>query len=174
VRFDELPDTTRVADYAGLIARLDDHHIWKSLRLKVIEQIRNDSIMKYATTGCSSDIPRVNTECYMIATHPNWMPPRPGRRMPSIKKILAYWERLSDNPFEIHPATPACFRCGLEVDQWNWLERAHLVDRWLGGLDNEANLVMLCRLCHRLMPMFEIGQVADALEWVRLYTASAL
>ncbi|WP_280248783.1 HNH endonuclease [Nocardia abscessus] len=61
---------------------------------------------------------------------------------------------------------PRCFRCGLRVEIWNQLDRAHLVDRFLGGLDHEPNLTMLCPLCHKIMPMFEPEQGAEAIAWV--------
>lgn len=44
------------------------------------------------------------------------------------------------------------------------LDRAHLCDRSLNGLDGPQNLVPLCERCHKAMPSFNDGHLA--LEWV--------
>jgi hypothetical protein len=100
-------------------------------------------------------------------THPRWMPLRPGRRMPSVRTIAKYWAGRS--PFhEVDVEQPQCFRCLRLAPEWggSYFERAHLVDRFLGGLDHAANLVPLCGRCHRMQPIFEIDQGLDALAWV--------
>jgi hypothetical protein len=107
--------------------------------------------------------------------HPDWVPERPERRMPSLWTIAQYWEKCGT--FDVQIVRPICFACTghapHEEDltpgyRWNgagaYLDRAHLVDRFLGGLDGPQNLVPLCKVCHDLMPMFRIG--ADAIEWV--------
>lgn len=90
---------------------------------------------------------------------------RGPRRMPTLLKIVAYWARR--DTFEFDPDRPACFGCGSQAPEWSgsYFDRAHLVDRYLGGLDNEPNLVPLCFLCHRLQPIFASGD--QAIEWVR-------
>lgn len=45
-----------------------------------------------------------------------------------------------------------------------WLDRAHLMDRSLGGPDIRANLVPMCHVCHDDMPPFDTR--ADALKWI--------
>jgi len=97
--------------------------------------------------------------------HETWMPARPGRRMPPAPKIAAYWADRGE-PFKVNPEEPACFACWDTADEWGHLERAHLVDRWAGGLDGPQNLAMLCNPCHRVMPIFLPGQDADAINLV--------
>jgi hypothetical protein len=88
--------------------------------------------------------------------------------------------------------TPHCFRCDEympwgssillpyahvpfstelnEEQKWNisgkWLERAHLVDRALGGPDSPDNMVMLCHGCHVVMPSFDFGKRQAAIDWI--------
>lgn len=111
--------------------------------------------------------------------HPDWLPSRPGRRMPSLWKIVQHWAQK--DTFAPHPiALPACFACcsrppgnpdDTPEDAWNnalgYLERAHLVDRVRGGLDGPQNLAPLCHACHKVMPPFDVGEGAQAIEWVR-------
>lgn len=92
------------------------------------------------------------------------LPARPGRRMPSMIRI-ARVQQL--------PAKPHCTRCGRESRQrtrWSeptfFLERAHIIDRVFGGLDNASNLLPLCRNCHSLQPIFEPGMERAALAWL--------
>lgn len=99
---------------------------------------------------------------------PRWLSKRPGRRMPSVVVIARHW--AGRHPFEdVSLDDPQCFGCRWSATAWNSsnFERAHLVDRFLGGLDHAGNLVPLCSQCHRVMPMFEIDQGQDAIDWVR-------
>jgi hypothetical protein len=52
-----------------------------------------------------------------------------------------------------------------------WLDRAHIITRATGksgsGLDTPANLIQLCQLCHKQMPLFDGGEEAIAMEWLR-------
>lgn len=96
---------------------------------------------------------------------------RPGRRMPSAARIAEYWEdRFADGsgPFVVDWGEPSCFGCDRMVRAFStrYLERAHLVDRCRDGLDGEQNLVLLCGLCHALMPSFGPGEGDEALAWV--------
>ncbi len=100
------------------------------------------------------------------ALRQDWVPRRPGRRMPKADQIVAYWVDRGEL-FQIDPDEPGCFACGLPVDEWGRLERGHLVDRWAGGLDGPQNLVMLCSPCNRVMPGFLPGQEAEAVAWVQ-------
>jgi 5-methylcytosine-specific restriction endonuclease McrA len=77
---------------------------------------------------------------------------RPPRTMPSMKSILRYLD---------FPAGE-CWKCGGDFD---YLERAHVIDRCGDGLDVEPNLRPLCVTCHRLQPMFVNGQEAEAAQW---------
>jgi len=98
--------------------------------------------------------------------------------MPPLWTLARYWAgRLGYSDDDL--AVPFCFGCGTEMpykkrapaqQRWNEaagrLERAHLVDRWCGGLDGPQNVIPLCSLCHRLMPTFGIDQGDAALAWV--------
>jgi hypothetical protein len=163
-------DPCLVQDYAALVDALDEHPIWRQARLDAIERIRNIEIPRYLrehdTDDWDAGCRQANASCFHIATRPGWLPERPPRRMPTVTKIAQYWHG-HPGTFEVDIATPECFRCHLSVPAWSWLERAHLVDRWCGGLDHEANIVMLCVCCHRRMPPFMIDQVAEAISWVQ-------
>jgi hypothetical protein len=56
-----------------------------------------------------------------------------------------------------------------DIDYWEdgggRLEKAHVIDRFAGGLDTLPNFRPLCPTCHRLQPMFVPGQEAEALAW---------
>lgn len=93
-------------------------------------------------------------------------PERPGRSgMPDGHSIAEYW--LGQGRFgPIVLDHPACFTCARPAERWSQLERAHLVDRACGGLDHQANLVLLCWPCHRCMPSFDASDGASALAWV--------
>lgn len=74
---------------------------------------------------------------------------RPERSMPTLRRLC-----------DFH-GIYGCVRCGTSEG----LERAHVIDRFLGGLDNLVNLRPLCSQCHRLQPSFAPGQEDEALEW---------
>lgn len=57
-----------------------------------------------------------------------------------------------------------CWRCWTAGP----LDRAHLIDRCMGGLDGAQNLALLCYQCHRRMPSFEPGQEREALAYAFL------
>lgn len=86
---------------------------------------------------------------------------RPKRKMPT-------WVRIARH-LGIYDDVPACFHCGLAFWDYEWgtvggrLERAHVIDRFTGGLDVESNIRPLCPWCHKLQPMFEPGQEEEAL-----------
>ena len=113
-----------------------------------------------------------------------------NRRHPSAWAIAEYWLSDTDTPFctpgdfyitgDLYRIQlPHCFRCGKwlpadngihEKELWNrsgsWLQKAHLVDRALGGSDDTDNMVMLCAECHSVMPSFDYGERQAAIEWV--------
>jgi 5-methylcytosine-specific restriction endonuclease McrA len=88
---------------------------------------------------------------------------RPARRMPSLKQVAEHLG-IADMP-------PHCWKCGDLADATSWsercsgLERAHVIDRVYGGLDNAANLRPLCATCHRYQPIFKNGDEEVALAW---------
>lgn len=109
---------------------------------------------------------------------------RTCRNMPSLTRIAKYWS--ANRNADVFPnleshligwGEPFCFRCGWLVplpeepkaNAWlhaaGWLDRAHLVDRFLNGADEPENIVPLCTICHRRMPeMFH--QRDEAIAWV--------
>ena len=113
-----------------------------------------------------------------------------NRRHPSAWAIAEYWLSDTDTPFctpgdfyVCHDfyriQMPHCFRCDIwrsfedglsDSEKWNqsgrWLQKAHLVDRALGGPDTPDNMVMLCPECHSVMPSFDYGEKQAAIEWV--------
>lgn len=95
---------------------------------------------------------------------PAWIAPRPSRSMPNVKRIAVWWA-AHEPDLGIDLAEPRCFRCGADSESWRDLERAHIVDRALNGLDHESNLALLCPPCHRVMPMFWPEHSAAALEY---------
>jgi len=104
------------------------------------------------------------------------LPRRPRRRIPTLWAIASYWAPLGVFG-ELDIDQPHCFGCSVVADildgplrdRWNsctrLLDKAHLVDHALNGLDGPQNMVALCYQCHRAMPRFSCGP--DAIEWVR-------
>jgi hypothetical protein len=84
------------------------------------------------------------------------------RRMPSMDRIVEYW----------HIPMWTCWRCG---DYWESkpqgqdapTQRAHVIDRYLGGSDDVANILPLCVPCHRAQPIFCLGEEVRAWAWMR-------
>ncbi len=121
-----------------------------------------------------------------LAKSPEWLATRPGRRlMPSLQTVAEYWLQRDGSPFDDDPVgigKPHCIRCGFmhrwvikrgvywPTPAWDsasaWLDRAHLVDRDLGGLDGPQNVVPLCLGCHKIMPSFGSEEGPEALWWV--------
>lgn len=159
-------DPAKAHDYAALID-VNEHWIWRRARLDAIAEVQKNAIDEYlrAAPDGHTGYANANWRCFHIATASNWLPDRPPRRMPPAHRVAAFWA-AQDGPFIVDHSVPQCFRCGIYVSEWRVLQRAHLVDRWAGGLDHEANLVMLCALCHRVMPVFLPGEDERARRWV--------
>lgn len=98
-------------------------------------------------------------------------------------EIARYWldtptglERLPDNCAIGGELEPCCFACGFDAvgcdvsaegwDGWEAaaLDRCHLIPRALGGDESPANLVLLCRRCHRDAP--NVGDPTYMLRWI--------
>jgi hypothetical protein len=150
-------------------------------RVRAIAALRRDIARKYAY--CSDELidhlieedSRWREE-YEAIMAPEFVPPRPGRRMPRPWKIALYWHQRG-RPLAEYISVPYCFRCDCMFrfdpdlspeDRWNAsaCERAHLVDRIRGGLDGPQNLMPLCHRCHKIMPSFIAGEGPDAIAWV--------
>lgn len=63
------------------------------------------------------------------------------RTMPTKAKIVTHWNLTYNQEF----TSKNCWGCGGNAQT---LERAHLFAKCKGGLDEEDNLILLCRICH--------------------------
>lgn len=107
------------------------------------------------------------------------LPFRPGRYLPSMWKIVTHWSGDNDW-FGVDLEHPHCFAChrtvpGIDMSlsperRWSAaasiLERGHLVNRVRNGLDGPQNLVPLCNLCNKTMPIFSGPLPPGPIEWV--------
>ncbi|MCL2094987.1 HNH endonuclease [Candidatus Saccharibacteria bacterium] len=84
------------------------------------------------------------------------------------REIADYWfaivddHGLSVNASEAHER---CWRCGYG----RRLQRCHIVPVSLGGKDEPANLVLLCKRCHEEGP--NVTDVDIMWDWIRAYGA---
>jgi hypothetical protein len=62
--------------------------------------------------------------------------------MPSKKQICEYWDGHPD----LIVLEDTCWRCGVLS---TYLERAHILPRLEGGTNDESNLHLLCKMCHK-------------------------
>lgn len=91
---------------------------------------------------------------------------RSKRKYVGHRKIAEYHKLDMDDP--------SCMACGEGMETWRECERAHVIARWLGGLDGAQNLWLLCHFCHRgseergwrSMPDFAPGDEAAADLWL--------
>jgi hypothetical protein len=102
--------------------------------------------------------------------------------LPSRLQIAEHWAAREPR-FVSDIGEPSCFACGWFREGWHaqgcedacslsriWtatrgLETAHLVPHMLGGTATAANLVLLCRACHRAAPDYADSQFM--LDWMR-------
>ena len=104
------------------------------------------------------------------------------RKMPKRSVIAKWWrehyhEEWPDMPQALDWDEPMCWGCGWPpsgcdtrdtfAQRWNAvpLTRCHLKDHWEGGPDTPENIVLMCHLCHSVMPPFNDRD--EALRWVR-------
>jgi hypothetical protein len=141
---------------------------WAAARDKAVK-----ALIQY---GCTVDSEFSSTMRWVRS--PEWVPPRKPPYLPSKWKIASYWAER-DDWFEVDLERPHCFACGLHggyrADEpgleyrWNGarrLERGHIVNRARDGLDAVQNLVPLCRMCNRVMPVFDAGHDEEAASWI--------
>lgn len=101
--------------------------------------------------------------------------------MPSKAGIVKYWEKTAHIhlccDFEV--SHPACWACCYDAykdndgendnySTWNkqrYLERCHIVPKAFGGCDCEANLVLLCRKCHKASPDSRVAE--SFVRWLK-------
>jgi hypothetical protein len=106
---------------------------------------------------------------------------------PSVKKILRYWKsdsavyymdnmsRRSDMQFDFHlrinSVHQECFACNRIFMKYKWLhprkviERCHVVPRALGGSNDPANFVLLCKHCHLENP--NVDNEVSYFKWLQ-------
>ncbi|MBE9603145.1 HNH endonuclease signature motif containing protein [Pedobacter sp. MC2016-24] len=86
----------------------------------------------------------------------------------SKAKIVKYWENIAHRYLgcEVEVDLPGCWACGYDGfregdegfdvykiwDRQRYLERCHIVPKAHNGCNCEANLVLLCRKCHKASP----------------------
>ncbi len=157
--------------------------ILESLRAQRLAEL-DSAIAAEEALGGEAGILRVQhlrrKRAYVV--QPGWQPPRPSRRMPKLWVIASYWAEHGTFGEVYLSGAPYCFGCRKHVpvrrivfktpvERWNksslLLDRAHLVDRWNGGVDGPQNLVPLCYACHKLMPSFGPGEGQEAIAWVQ-------
>ena len=126
--------------------------------------------------------PAHDADAYLVSVRavqdPGWIPRRPPAKLPSLWAVAVYW--ADRGTFAVDLDNPHCFACSAiarpqdslaPAVRWNRsrgrLDRSHLVTRARGGLDGPQNLVPLCIPCNQLMPVFGIGQAAEAVRWVQ-------
>ncbi len=92
-----------------------------------------------------------------------------GKRAPiktSLPEIIDYWKKHVDEcglSVDWAEADSHCWRCGCEKD----LERCHIVPDSLGGKDEPANLVLLCKRCHAEGPNVTDPEIMW--DWIKAY-----
>ncbi len=109
----------------------------------------------------------------------------------TLKDVFLYWrDAMREDPdavaticedFVMDPGEPCCFACGWRTPDFgqktaeeNWaaatsyLDRGHLINRYIGGRFEVENLVPLCHKCNRNeMKNSTFFDRASALAWVR-------
>jgi len=83
-----------------------------------------------------------------------------------IDAIVDYWARRVDESglsVDWAEADTHCWRCGCEKN----LVRCHIIPHALGGKDEPANLVLLCKRCHADGP--NVSDPEIMWDWIRAY-----
>jgi hypothetical protein len=139
------------------------------LRATLVRHVADEMLDHYICdgAGCMSWLDRGDVLVRQIEMLHKWDHPasRPPRRMPSLVRIARH--------HGVELRVPFCWRCHVESDDdatsWrtasSFLERAHVIDRCYGGLDDVQNLRPLCCDCHRWQPDFGPGDEPLALRW---------
>jgi len=84
----------------------------------------------------------------------------------TIKEAVDYWSRRIDEcdlSVDWLEADTHCWRCGCEKH----LQRCHIIPDSLGGKDEPANIVLLCRRCHAEGP--NVTDTEIMWDWIRAY-----
>lgn len=92
-----------------------------------------------------------------------------GKRVPvktTIHQAAQYWRQYideSDLSVDWSEAESHCWRCGCK----RHLQRCHIVPDALGGKDEPANIVLLCKRCHAEGP--NVTDPAIMWDWIKAY-----
>lgn len=89
---------------------------------------------------------------------------------PSHKKVIDYYMNTDgyeeflgwwvfDNVAECSLGEYFCWGCGLPVSKLNYLEKAHIVPKALGGKVEPSNFFLLCKGCHEESPDTGIPEI---------------
>lgn len=84
----------------------------------------------------------------------------------TIEEIVSYWRKKKSEvglSIDWLEADHRCWRCGCEKN----LQRCHIVPHSLGGRDEAANLVLLCKRCHEEGPNVADSEVMW--DWIKAY-----
>ena len=84
----------------------------------------------------------------------------------TIAQAVDYWSRRVDEcglSVDWSEAGTHCWRCGCERN----LQRCHIIPDSLGGKDEPANIVLLCKRCHAEGPNVTDPEVMW--DWIRAY-----
>ena len=81
----------------------------------------------------------------------------------SPSKIIDEWRWLlkefySDKKMK----KPFCFMCGCEKSEYETIYRHHTLTEFEGGRDVPANLILVCRDCHKIAPTRDVDESTDA------------
>lgn len=84
----------------------------------------------------------------------------------TIAQAIDYWSKRVDEcglSVDWSEADTHCWRCGCERN----LQRCHIVPDSLGGKDEPANIVLLCKRCHAEGPNLTDPEIMW--DWIRAY-----
>lgn len=91
-----------------------------------------------------------------------------GNIKTSRKQIIEYWETCQDEcelSVDWAEAEERCWRCGCETNRK--LDRCHIIPHALGGKDEPANFVLLCKRCHAEGP--NVSDPEIMWDWIKSY-----
>ena len=84
----------------------------------------------------------------------------------TIHEAAGYWVKYVDEcdlSVDWSEAETHCWRCGCRKN----LERCHIVSDALGGQDEPANIVLLCKRCHAEGP--NVSDPEIMWDWIKAY-----
>jgi hypothetical protein len=160
--------------------RVREGDVW--LELTKTARAREIAALKRRRANMTPEAYDEATRRVMFAS--DWVAPHVRKPLPSLWTIASYWAERDkranhEGLFQVNLDDPHCFGCRVTADlpdtddleeRWYssgwWLERGHLVNWARDGLDQVQNIVPLCRICNRFMPIFDAEHAAEAIAWV--------